>query len=574
VQKLSPFQVPPPASSQASGKPYPLAHKVNCERFSVAHRAFLAAITTCTEPTSYKEAVTDPGWREAMQKEIRALEDNGTWTMETLPPGKREMGSRWVYKIKHNSDGSVERLKARLVVFGNHQVEGVDYTDTFAPVAKTVTVRVFLSVAAAKNWELHQMDVHNAFLHGDLSEEVYMKLPPGFEANQPNRVCILRKSLNGLKQAPRCWFAKLTSSLKQYGFRQSYSDYSLFTLRQGTVRVNVLVYVDDLIISGNDSGAIAKFKQYLSVCFHMKDLGALKYFLGIEVARSGDGIFLCQRKYTLDIISETGLLGAKPAFVPMEQNHLLARSTSPLLTDVESYRRLVGRLIYLAFTRPDLSYAVHILSQFMHAPRKDHMDAALRVVRYLKGSPGQGILLSSDCDLALSGWCDSDWASCPLTRRSVSGWLVFLGNSPISWKTKKLFTVSRSSAEAEYRAMAAVTCELKWLKGLKRCLGIDHTSPMQLYCDSQSALHLAQNPVFHERTKHIEVDCHFLRDAVQDGTIATSHVSTHAQLADIFTKALGKRQFHLLLCKYHLIIHASSFHSSSTAGWFPLHTET
>ena len=180
VQKLSPFQVPPPASSQASGKPYPLAHKVNCERFSVAHRAFLAAITTCTEPTSYKEAVTDPGWREAMQKEIRALEDNGTWTMETLPPGKRALGSRWVYKIKHNSDGSVERLKARLVVFGNHQVEGVDYTDTFAPVAKTVTVRVFLSVAAAKNWELHQMDVHNAFLHGDLSEEVYMKLPPGF----------------------------------------------------------------------------------------------------------------------------------------------------------------------------------------------------------------------------------------------------------------------------------------------------------------------------------------------------------------------------------------------------------
>lgn len=166
------------------------------------------------------------------------------------------------------------------------------------------------------------------------------------------------------------------------------------------------------------------------------------------MARNEEGIFLCQRKYTLDIISETGLLGAKPATFPMEQNHQLARSTSPLSPNVETYRRLVGRLINLSFTWPDLAYSVHVLSQFLHTPRQDHMDAAVRVVRYLKGSPGQGILLRSDCDLQLSGWCDSDWASCPLTRRSISGWLVFLGRSPISWKTKKQVTVSRSSVEA------------------------------------------------------------------------------------------------------------------------------
>ena len=302
----------------------------------------------------------------------------------------------------------------------------MDYNETFAPVAKMVTVRAFLAIAASKNWELHQMDVHNAFLHGDLDEEVYMKLPPGFTSSSPTQVCRLRKSLYGLKQAPRCWFAKLVSALKDYGFLQSYSDYSLFTYSRGSIQINVLVYVDVLILSANDSIALQTFKAYLSDCFHLKDLGSLKYFLGIEVARSATGIFLCQRKYTLDILSETGLLGSKPIGTPIEQNHKLGLATGDFLSDPESYRRLVGRLIYLAVTRPDLAYSVHILSQFMHQPRAEHWEAALRVVRYLKGTPGQGILLRSDSDLHLQGWCDSDWAAYPLTRRSLTGWLIFL----------------------------------------------------------------------------------------------------------------------------------------------------
>ena len=252
------------------------------------------------------------------------------------------------------------------------------------------------------------MDVHNAFLHGDLNEEVYMKLPPGFESSYPNKVCRLQKSLYGLKQAPRCWFAKLVSAFKDCGFLQSYADYSLFTYTRGSIQINVLVYVDDLILSGNDSIALQTFKAYLSHCFHMKDLGPLKYFLGIEVARSTSGVFLCQRKYTLDIVSETRLLGSKPVHCPIEQNHKLGLATGAVLSDPEPYRRLVGRLIYLAVTRPDLAYSVHILSQFMHEPRTEHWEAALRVVRYLKGTSGQGILLRSDSDLTLQGWCDSD----------------------------------------------------------------------------------------------------------------------------------------------------------------------
>ncbi|GAA0163351.1 transmembrane signal receptor [Lithospermum erythrorhizon] len=357
-----------PPSVKTSGTSFLITRFVNCNRFSLRHRMFLGAITTGLEPRSYKEAMKDKGWRDAMHYEIQALEANGIWELVQLPPGQRALGSRWVYKVKYNSDGSLERLKARLVVFGNHQIEGIDYTDTFAPVAKMTNVRLFLPVVAVKNWELHQMDVHNAFLHGDLNEEVYMKQPPRFQSRTPGLVCKLRKSLYGLKQAPRCWFAKLDGSLKQYGFTQSYSDYSLFIYTQGKIQINILVYVDDLILSSNNHAALCKFKEYMSCCFHMKDLGVLKYFLGVEVARNGDGIYLCQRKYTLDIIAETCLLGSKPIDFRMEQHHQLACSKSSLLEDAERYQRLVGRLIYLSFTRPDLAYSVHILSQFLQAP--------------------------------------------------------------------------------------------------------------------------------------------------------------------------------------------------------------
>jgi hypothetical protein len=332
IRKLSPF-TRSPSQSHSSGTPYPITHYVNCEKNSLPYRHFLAAITAEKEPMNFHEAVKDARWKEAMQTEIQALERNDAWSMQHLPPGKKALGCKWVYRIKY---------KARLVVLGNHQVEGINYTETFAPVAKMVTVRTVLAVAAAKAWELHQMDVHNAFLHGDLHEEIFMKMPPGFSVSQPDMVCKLQKSLYGLKQAPRCWFAKLSAALKAYGFQQSYLDYSLFTLNQEGSQLVVLVYVDDLIIAGNTPSVIKRFKLYLSTSFHMKDLGVLKYFLGIEVARNPTGIFLCQRKYALDIISEADLLGAKPAATPLEQNHSLSLADGQLLSNPEQYRRLVG----------------------------------------------------------------------------------------------------------------------------------------------------------------------------------------------------------------------------------------
>ncbi|RVW77586.1 Retrovirus-related Pol polyprotein from transposon RE1 [Vitis vinifera] len=547
-QVTSPNHLPPLSSSPQKGTRYPLCNFVSYHRYSPQHRSFTAAVSQDIEPTSYAEAASHSHWQEAMQSELAALEANHTWSLTSLPPGKKPIGCRWVYKIKRHSDGTIERFKARLVAKGYTQLEGIDYHDTFSPTAKMITVRCLLALAAAQNWSLHQLDVNNAFLHGDLHEEIYMSPPPGLRRQGENLVCHLHKSLYGLKQASRQWFAKFSTAIQAAGFVQSKADYSLFTCRKGKSFTALLIYVDDILITGNDVNAIVALKQFLHSHFRIKDLGDLKYFLGIEVSRSKKGISISQRKYTLEILKDGGFLGAKPVNFPMEQNTKLSDS-GELLKDPSQYRRLVGRLIYLTITRPDITYSVHVLSRFMHAPRRPHMEAALRVLRYLKNSPGQGLFFPSQNDLSLRAFSDSDWAGCPISRRSTTGYCVFLGSSLISWRTKRQKTVSLSSAEAEYRAMAGTCCELSWLRSLLKDLRILHPKPALLYCDNTAALHIAANPVFHERTRHIEMDCHFIRDKIQDGSVVTKHIASTDQLADVFTKPLGKETFSTMIHK-------------------------
>ncbi|CAM8910995.1 unnamed protein product [Rhodiola kirilowii] len=437
-----------------------------------------------------------------MNKEIKALEGNNTWLLTDLPKNKTVVDCKWIYKIKYLADGSIERFKARLVARGFTQIEGLDYHETFAPVAKMTTVRCLLAIAAARNWPLHQLDVDNAFLHGTLEEEVYMKLPPGFYKKEKaaGKVCKLIKSLYGLKQASRQWFAKFSSSLVEFGFQSSLNDYSLFTLTRGSVFLILLVYVDDVIITGNSEELISEVKQFIHEKFRIKDLGQLKYFPGLEVARSTDGIFLHQQKYALELLEEHNLTDCKPAKMPMTLKHNLSMSAAAVMTDPLHYRRLVGKLIYLTITRPDLAYSVHILSQFMQHPTEDHHTAALRLLRYVKAAPAQGIYFPAISDFTLSAYCDADWTACPLTRRSITGHCVLLGPCAISWKTKKQPVVSRSSAESEYRSMAAVCCELTWLARLISDMGVVVASPIHLHCDNKAAIHIAHNPVFHERT--------------------------------------------------------------------------
>ncbi|GJQ96618.1 retrovirus-related pol polyprotein from transposon RE1 [Tanacetum coccineum] len=340
------------------------------------------------------QAAKDKRWIDAMNKELQALEANHTWTLTLLPPDKKAIGCKWVYKIKFHSDGTIERYKARLVAQGFTQQEGIDYTETFAPVAKIVTVRTLLVVDVHHNWHIAQLDINNAFLHGDLHEEVYMSLPPG------------------------------------------YTHTSTLSHQKGTDFLALLIYVDDILLTGNNIPLIQHFKKQLDLTFSIKDLGNLNYYLGIEFLRNSKGLTIA----------------------------------------------IVGKLLYLTITRPDLSYVAHALSQFSHSPRTPHWKALIKVLRYIKLCPGQG-------------------------------------SSLISWQSKKQCVISRSSTEAEYRVVADCTCEITWLLSLLQDLQIQPPKPIPIYCDNQSSIDLASNPIQHARTKHIEIDCHFVREKIKSGHI-------------------------------------------------------
>ncbi|KAF5463145.1 hypothetical protein F2P56_019084 [Juglans regia] len=290
-----------------------------------------------------------------------------------------------------------------------------------------------LAFVATKNWILHLLDVNNAFLHGDLHEEAYMTPPPRYCPLGKTRVCRLRKSLYSLKQASWNWFFKLTSMLLDAGFHPSQADHSLFTLITSTSIILVLVYVNDILVAGNDLSQIEIFKKILATHFKTKDLGSLKYFLSLEIACTPEGIFLNQRKYALDILSDSGQLGARTTPFPMEQHLKRNTQDGDLLSDPDLYRRLVGRLIYLTITRLDIVYVVNTLSQFLHALRVPNMTAATKILRYIKGYLGQGIFFSSATSIHVTAYTDSDWASCPTTHHSTTGYFFQLGTSSISW---------------------------------------------------------------------------------------------------------------------------------------------
>ncbi|KAM3407194.1 hypothetical protein ACQJBY_000937 [Aegilops geniculata] len=404
------------------------------------------------------------------------------------------------------------------------------------------TVRTLISCATNFGWALHQLDVKNAFLHGDLHEEVYMEIPPGFSKPETSRkVCKLRKSLYGLKQSPRAWFDRFRRAVCNMGYKQCNGDHTVF-YRHSKCQITILaVYVDDIIITGDDDVEISRLKKSLSKEFEVKDLGQLKYFLGIEIARSPKGIVLSQRKYALDLLSDTGMLGCRPASTPIDQNHkLCAESGEPV--DKEKYQRLVGRLIYLCHTRPDISYAVSVVSRYMHDPRSGHLETVYRILRYLKGNPGRGLWFKKNGHLNIDGYCDADWGSCLDDRRSTSGYCVFVGGNLVSWRSKKQPVVSKSTAEAEYRAISQGLSEMLWVRNLLSELKVIRKDPLRLWCDNKSAISIANNPVQHDRTKHVEIDRFFIKEKLDDGIIRISYVSSREQVADCLTKGLSVKE--------------------------------
>ncbi|GKA93034.1 ribonuclease H-like domain-containing protein [Tanacetum coccineum] len=360
-----------------------------------------------------------------------ALFRNGTWKLVDLPEGGKAIRSKWIYKIKFMSSGEIDRYKARLVAQGFGQKERIDYVETFSPVVKMVTIKCLLNIVVSMSWPVFQLDVNNAFLYGDLKEVVFMKPPEGY-----------------------------------FPFDNK-SDKGVF--------LTLLVYVDEIIITGNSVSEIEKFKVFLKSKVMIKDLGKLKYFLGIE-------------------------------FVDTDK----ASDKDHLLENINDYQKLIGKLIYLTNTRPYISYDVHCLSQFMHSPLTSHLKITFKILRYLKSCPGLGVHVTKTSGMFLTAYSDVDWAKCIVTRKSVIGYCVFLNNSLVSWKSKKQNTLSKSSTEAEYRALASATSEVIWILNFLKDLQIENLLPVSLHFDSNSAIKIAVNSVFHERTKQLEIDLHFI----------------------------------------------------------------
>ncbi|RVW13831.1 Retrovirus-related Pol polyprotein from transposon RE1 [Vitis vinifera] len=433
--------------TRSTRNPHPIYNFLSYHRLSSPYSAFVYAISSVSLPKSTHEALSHPGWRQAMVDEMAALHSNGTWDLVVLPS----------------------------VAKGYTQVYGSDYGDTFSPVAKIASVRLLLSMAAMGVWFSVQVTPFSIWLETISSSMV----------------------------------SRFSSVVQEFGMLRS-----------------------------SDQDGIQKLKQHLFTHFQTKDLGKLKYFLGIEIAQSSSGVVLSQRKYALDILEETGMLDCKPVDTPMDPNVKLVPGQGEPLGDPGRYRRLVGKLNYLTITRLDISFPVSVVSQFLQSPCDSHWDAVIRILRYIKSTPGQGVLYENRGHTQVVGYTDADWAGSPTDRRSTSGYCVFIGGNLISWKSKKQDVVARSSAEAEYRAMALATCELIWLRHLLQELRFGKDEQMKLICDNQAALHIASNPVFHERTKYIEVDCHFIREKIASGCVATSFVNSNDQLADIFTKSL------------------------------------
>nr|GEU94278.1 ribonuclease H-like domain-containing protein [Tanacetum cinerariifolium] len=454
-------------------------------------------------PRSYKEAFNDPNWQNAMFDEYNALIKNKTWTSVSRPEGANIVRYMWLFRHKFLADGTLSRYKARLVANGSTQIEGVDVDETFSLVVKLATIWTVLSLAISRHWHVHQLDVKNAFLHGDLAETIYMHKPLGFhDLEHPNYVCLLQQSLYGLKQAPRAWFQRFAAYITTIGFTPSHCDSSLFIYKQGDDTTFLLLYVDDIVLTTSS-----------------------------DLTRDYSGMFLSQRKYAMEILKHSHMVDCNPSWTPVDTEPKLGDGGT-LVIDPTLYRSLAGFLQYLTFTRPDITYVVQQVCLYMNDPREPHFSALKRILRYVQGTLHYSLQLFSSTTDSLIAYSDADWAGCPTTRRSTLRYCVFLGNNLLSWSSKCQPTLSRSSAEAEYRGVANVVAETCWIRNLLRELHTPLSSATIVYCDNVSAVYLSSNPVQHQRTKHIEIDIHFVRDLVATG-----------QYAYIFTKGLPSALF-------------------------------
>jgi hypothetical protein len=504
---------------------------------------------TQRELASFAEATKDPLWQAAMEQEIDNLKRNQTWELVPPTPGQKPISVKWVFRLKHidSPHGESPRFKhkARLVARGFEQHEGVDFYETFAPVVKWVTIRCVIALSAHFGWTCHHLDVKTAFLNSQLSETVLMYQPPGFTTpgEQADWLCLLRRALYGLRQSPRAWYGRIDTYLRKLGLTRNPADHNLYHLQEGGLILILVLYVDDLMISGNHTSKIHWLIQQLEGEFEMTNLGQLHMYLNVDFITTSSGIFMSQQRYIIEMLADFGMTSCKAAVTPLPEGFKADHDDASGPTDPEQYRRIVDKLLYLTNSRPDLAYNVGVISRFMSKPNKTHLDMARHILRYVHATCSFGIQYRRGGNFDLRGYTDADWAGDILDRKSTSGYFFQLGEGPISWCSKKQPTVALSSTEAEYRVLTEGAKEATWLRLLLNNLGMFPDSTVMIMCDNMSCMKIARNPVFHARTKHVEVHYHYIREKLLSGEIDLQYLSTKDQVADILTKSLGKIKF-------------------------------
>ena len=517
----------------------------------------MAFVALDQEPTTIEEALNGKNakeWEAAIQEELKSLKDNKTWEICNKPEGRSVIGCKWVFKLKSPQvPGGPPRFKARLVAKGYSQKHGIDYHETFAPVIKYQSLRLILSIATERDMAVHQMDVKTAFLNGELEEEIYMEIPQGLEGASDGQVLRLRRSLYGLKQSPRCWNKRINDFLEEQGFMRLRTDSAVYTRGEGKNQVILGVYVDDLVILGEDIQQVLGVKGVLSSEFQMVDFGEVSKVLGIRIMRNAERgtLSMDQAEYVGQIIANFDMAEAKELSTPLSSGEKFTLEMCPKNEAEKAamsgapYREAIGSLMYLMVsTRPDLAAVVGILSRFLANPGPSHWKGVKRVFRYLNGTKDFGLVFQKTGQVCLEGFSDSDWAGDLDNRRSTSAYVMMLGGGAVSWKSKRQESVALSSTEAEFMASTAACKEVMWMKDFLSELGF-HQGTVRMYSDNQSSIKVMKNPVGHSRMKHIELQAYYVRDLIQKEEVEFVFCSTDVQVADSLTKGVPKEKVQL-----------------------------
>jgi hypothetical protein len=508
-------------------------------------------ISEVNVPTTYEQAVNgnqSTQWKEAIEEELKAHDECETWRTVVYEPTMKVIDTKWVFNVKYNQNNVINRFKARLCAKGFAQEKGIDYEETFSPTARYDSIRVLLSIATKYDYEITQFDIKTAFLYGELTEDVYIHPPEGV-AVEKNQVLKLNKALYGLKQAPRCWNKKFNMLLNKLGLRNCKGDNCVFIGEFQNCKIFLLLYVDDGLIMCENANIITKIIKELEAVFKIRVFEP-DVFIGLQIERdrSKKTMKIHQNKYIEQIINRFNMTQANPSLIPADPGiHLVAGKDEVNFP----YREAVGMLIYLStVSRPDISFAIGVLSRFVNNFDSTHCKAVKKVIRYLISTKELGIQYSYNGDDELLGYCDADYDGDLDTRRSTTGYIFIMNGGPVTWNSQRQRSVALSTTEAEYMAACSATKEVVWLKQLLFDIKEEVNDPVNLFIDNQSAIKLICNPVYHKRTKHIDIQYHFIREKYEDGYIKPIYISSENQLADILTKPLN----HLRLMKLRNIL--------------------